>query len=80
MPDVSTRGANSGTTCMRVRQTIAGQSANCFAVADLVQSIPDELLDDAEQAMCDMRHRHDQALAIEPNLVMSATSEATNST
>ena len=34
----------------------------------------------ALQARCDMGHRHDQDLAIEPNLAMSAASDATNST
>jgi hypothetical protein len=34
----------------------------------------------ALQATCDMGHRHDQDLAIEPNLAMSAASEATSST
>jgi hypothetical protein len=32
------------------------------------------------QAMCDMGHRHDQDLAIEPNLAMSAATDATSST
>jgi ABC-type glycerol-3-phosphate transport system permease component len=34
----------------------------------------------ALQAMCDMRHRHDQDLAIEPNLAMRAATDATSST
>lgn len=78
MPDVSTKGANSQTT--RVRETNHSRPfANRLAVTDLVQGIPDGLLDDVAQAMCDMGHCHDQDLAIEPNLAMSAASEATRS-